>query len=143
MGDLSIRSNIDRLEECMQQMPNQVAVADIEVRHHLTNTGVYAREMIMPKGMLLTGKVKKHEYITILSAGFVTEVSEAGTQHLKAPCTLVSLPGTKRVLLAHELSVITTVHVTSETELDKIEAELIVCSEEELSTLLQQLEEEA
>lgn len=141
MGDLTIRNNIDRLEECMKQMPNQVAIEDIEVKHHFTNNGLYAREMIIPKGMLITGRVKKHEHISVLSAGFATEVTEAGVQHIKAPYTMVSLPGTKRVVLAHETTVWTTIHATKETDLAKVEADLIVCSDEEYSALLKVLEE--
>lgn len=141
MSNLVLRSKIDQLEECMQQMPNQVAIEDIEVKHHFTNNGLYAREMIIPKGMLITGRVKKHEHISVLSAGFVTEVTEAGVQHIKAPYTMVSLPGTKRVVLAHETTVWTTIHATKETDLAKVEADLIVCSDEEYSALLKVLEE--
>lgn len=141
MGNLAIRSKIDRLEECMKQMPNQVAIEDIKVNHHFTDSGLYAREMVIPKGMLITGRVKKHEHISVVSAGFVSEVTEAGVQHIKAPYTMVSLPGTKRVVLAHETTVWTTIHATKETDLAKVEAELIVCSDEEYSALLKVLEE--
>lgn len=139
MSDITVRRNIDQLEGCMKDMPNQIDIASMDVRHHFAQ-GMYAREMIIPKGTLITGKVKKHEHISVLSAGFVTEVTEAGVQHIKAPYTMVSLPGTKRVVLAHETTVWTTIHITDETDLAKIEAELIVNSDEEFTELLQKLE---
>lgn len=136
MNELNIRSKIDNLEEAMKTMPDQIDIQSMDVRHHFTDSGLYAREMVIPKGTLITGKIKKHEHISVISAGLVTEVTEAGLQNIKAPYTMVSLPGTKRVVLAHEDTVWTTIHASHERDLDKLEDELIASSHEELAKQL-------
>lgn len=140
--DIVVRNKIDKLEEEMSKLPDQIDIDKMDVRHHFTNAGLYAREMIIPKGTLITGKIKKHEHISVISAGFVTEVTEAGLQNIRAPYTMVSLPGTKRIVLAHETTVWTTIHATDKTNLADIEADLIACSNEEVVELLERLESE-
>ena len=49
-----------------------------------------------------------------------------------APYTFVSRPGTKRVGLAHADTVWVTIHATEETDLEKIEEEVIAASYEGL-----------
>lgn len=113
---------IDELEEAMLSCPQ----AEVVVKHYLTKSGVYVREMIMPAGLTVTGKAKKEDYITMLSAGLVTERTVHGVKHYKAPCVIVSEPGIKRALYAHELSVLATIHHTEQTELEAIEDDILV-----------------
>ena len=54
--------------------------------------------------------------------------TEDGMREVAAPFTMVSRPGTKRVGYALEDAVWTTVHATTETDLAKLEAELIAPS---------------
>ena len=134
---LKRRNNIDALEQAMRELPGQVDIASMDVRHHITDSGLYAREMIIPAGPIITGKIKKHEHISVISAGLVTEVTDAGLQRIQAPYTMVSKPGTKRVVWAHETTVWTTIHASSETDLDKLEDDLIASSYDELPCSLQ------
>lgn len=120
--DLVRKDCIDELEEVMLSGPQ----AQVDVRHYLTNSGVYAREMIMPKDLTVTGKAKKEDYLTVLSAGVVTERTASGIKHYKAPCIIISEPGIKRALYAHELSVLTTIHHTEHTDLEAIEDDILV-----------------
>ena len=140
--DLVIRDRIQVLEDSMRDLPGRVEIADIPLNHYRTNNGLYAREMLIPKGMLITGKIKKHEHISVLSAGFVTEVTEAGVQHIRAPYVMVSLPNTKRVVLAHEHTVWVTIHLVKETEIDKMEEELIANSHADMPALVDQLQKD-
>jgi len=122
------RQEIDKFADLLGAQPNQIVVADMKIRHYLTDTGLYARELLMPAGTLVSGKIKKHEHLSIISAGVVTEITEAGRQQIKAPYTMVSQPDTKRLVLAHTDTVWVTVHATKETNLDKIEEDLIAMS---------------
>jgi len=140
MTELARRNNIDALEQAMMALPDQIDIASMDVRHHITDSGLYAREMIIPAGTVITGKIKKHEHISVISAGFVTEVTDAGLQRIKAPYTMVSKPGTKRVVWAHETTVWTTIHASDETDLDKLEQDLIAASYDDMPALVQQLE---
>lgn len=124
--DPTVRGKIEHLETMMRQFGG----VEIEPRHYFAK-GLYAREIFIPKGTLLTGKIHKHEHLNIISKGEISVLTESGPQRIKAPCTIVSLPGTKRVGYAHEDTVWTTIHATTETEIDKIEAELIAESYDE------------
>ena len=120
----------------MKTMPNQIDIKTMDVRHYLTGNGLYAREMVIPRGTLITGKIKKHEHISVISHGFVTEVSNAGVQHIKAPFTMLCYPGTKRIVYAHEESVWVAIHKTTKIVIDDIEEELVAksysdCDEEQ------------
>jgi hypothetical protein len=114
------RAQIDLLEAHMRQLPP----IELEPVHHFA-AGLYARELRIPAGTLLTGKVHKTEHLNILSAGTITVWTEEGMRTLSAPFTLVSQPGTKRVGYAHSDCVWTTVHATDETDLERLEAELV------------------
>lgn len=97
---------------------------DFEVRHHFAD-GIYSRELVIPAGCVLTGKIHRTEHMNFLIKGEITVWTEDGMKRLKAPVILVSRPGTKRVGYAHEETIWVTVHGTHETDLERLEAELI------------------
>lgn len=100
------------------------------VRHYFSQ-GVYAREITIPAGTMLTGKIHKFEQLNILSAGEISVLTEDGMKRVSAPFTIVSPPGTKRIAFAHTACVWTTIHGTDETDLEKIEAHYIAQTEQE------------
>lgn len=102
---------------------------------HYFAPGVYAREMWMPAGCLITGKIHLTEHLNMLSQGRV-EVSNMGESiHMEAPHTFVSPVGTKRAIYAHEDSTWTTIHATDLTDPEEIEAQIIAESFEELDRI--------
>ena len=114
------RAQIVKLEGALRELEP----VHIEPVHHYAN-GLYAREITIPAGTVLTGKVHKTEHLNIISAGRITVWTEQGMRTISAPFTMVSQPGTKRVGYAHEDTVWTTIHATTERDLEKLEAELI------------------
>lgn len=124
------RTSIMQVQEELAQLPQ----LECPVFHHFA-PGSYARECHLPEGSLVIGKIHKHAHINVISRGRVSVMTEDGRKDLQAPCTFVSLPGTKRAVYAHEYTVWTTVHVTNNTDLDAIEAEIIVPSYDELAQL--------
>lgn len=86
--------------------------------------GIYAREMTIPAGTVLTGAVHKTEHINIVSKGRITVYTDEGMRELAAPHIMVSQPGTKRVGYAHEETVWTTIHRTDTTDLRELVEEL-------------------
>lgn len=110
---------------------------DLPVRHFFSQ-GVYARELFIPKGTLLTGQIHKYQQLNIMSQGEMSVLTEDGVVRVKAPFTIVSPPGTKRIAYAHEDSVWTTIHGTDETDLEKIEAHFIAKSDEEFRAFIEQ-----
>lgn len=123
-GD-NLRDKIEQLEQAMFQMPEHQI--EIEPKHYFAK-GVYAREILIPKGTTLTGKIHRTEHLNIISKGDISVLTEHGMRRIQAPYTMVSLPGTKRVGYAHEDTVWTTIHGTEEKDLDKLEEELIAPS---------------
>lgn len=93
---------------------------------HTFAPGVYLRELTIPAGNFVVGKLHKHSHANFLSRGKVSVLTEAGGwEILTAPCTLISPAGVKRLLFTHEDTIWTVIHPTDLTNLDEIEAAVI------------------
>jgi len=103
---------------------------EIPVRHHFS-PGVYAREITIPAGTLLTGRIHKFEQLNILSGGEISVLTHEGMKRVKAPFTVVSPPGTKRIAYAHTECTWTTILATEERNPELIEAMFTVETERE------------
>ena len=122
---LGRRGAILRLQDAIISEGRDVGPASCPVKHHFA-PGSYGREMTLPAGMVVVGKIHKHAHINVISKGRVQVFTEQdGVLELAAPCTFVSSPGTKRVVHVLEETVWTTVHVTDKTDLAEIEREVI------------------
>jgi hypothetical protein len=132
-GD-TVREKINGLEAHMKGLPKEHRL-EIPPVHHFAD-GLYAREITIPKGTLVVGKVHAGEHLNIVSKGEISVITEDGVRRIKAPCTLVSRPGTKRVGYAHEDTVWTTIHANPENEhdLERLEARLIAIDIDTLPT---------
>ena len=124
--DLDTRDKVFALEALMKEQPQ----LELKVVHHFSH-GVYARELHIPKDTLLTGEIHKCENLNILSQGEISVLTQNGMERVKAPFTIVSSPGTKRIAYTHEDCVWTTIHGTFERDLKKIETIFIAKSEQE------------
>lgn len=122
---LGRREAILRLQDAIISEGRDVGPASCPVKHHFA-PGSYGREMTLPAGLVVVGKIHKHAHINVISKGRVLVFTEQeGVLELAAPCTFVSSPGTKRVVHVLEETVWTTVHVTDKTDLAEIEREVI------------------
>ncbi len=93
---------------------------------HRFAPGVYLREIFMPADTVVIGKIHKTEHFNILIKGACLIVHPDGRrEELRAPMTFVSGAGVQKVLYILEDMIWQTVHVTHETDLLKLEAELI------------------
>ena len=128
--EAGVRERIAYLEGEMRKCPQ----VEIPPKHYFAK-GLYAREITIPKGTLLTGKIHKTEHLNIISKGDISVLTEDGPKRVQAPFTMVSRPGTKRVGYAHEETVWTTIHATTETDLEKLEADLIATDYEAFDLL--------
>lgn len=140
------RNSIHSLEEYIGSLPQ----AALPLRHHFSK-GLYCRELDIPKGTILVGKIHKHETLNILAQGDISLFTEDGVKRVQAPYIVVSRPGIKRVGYAHTDCVWINVHATEERDLEKIEDEVIAkdygdvaeLSGEQLKQLKDIAEEEA
>ena len=129
------RASIHALEDALFDLPDEVKGDLEELTTHHFAPGVYARELFIPKGSILTGKIHKTEHLNIVSQGVIAVATEEGQKLIKAPCTFVSKPGTKRAGYALEDTTWTTIHVTEETDLEKIEDQVIAKDYSEVKAL--------
>jgi hypothetical protein len=123
-----LREMIFKLEETLKQAP-QIEMPELNHFSH----GVYGRELPIPSGTLLIGKIHKHKTMNVLLRGRVSVLSQDGVKHLSAGDLFVSTPGAKRVIYAHEDSSWLCCHGTFETDLEKIEQEFIAKDYSEIS----------
>lgn len=127
----SLREKVQRLEESLRQYEQ----LSEEVTHHFAG-GVYARELHIPKGAVIVGKIHRHAHLNFLMKGEISVLTEHGIQRLKAPAVIASSPGIKRAGFAHEDTIWITVHATQETDLEAIEAQMICKSFDEFERLI-------
>lgn len=128
-----IRSLIMDVQDRMSDMPGTVK-GDSELcplKHYFAD-GMYCREIFIPKGVVVVGKIHKHQHPNFIIEGDVSVLTEdGGVERIKAPKFMISSPGTKRLVYAHEDTIWTTIHATDERDLEKIEEEVIAKSYEE------------
>lgn len=86
---------------------------------------MYCRELFRPADTLIVGKCHRREHLYVVLSGTVTIAGEGYKETVTGPKVFVSRPGTKRAVYAHTNATTMTVHRTDETDLEKIEAELI------------------
>lgn len=111
---------VHRLHAAMLQMPQ------VELKtEHTFGPGWYMRTITIPAGVTLVGKTHKTEHIFMVLKGDITLVTDEGRRRVQAPFQCVSKPGVKRAGYAHTETVCANVHITSETDLVLLEAQLI------------------
>lgn len=121
---LSRRDKIAGLETHMQGMAEQLSIDDM-TRHYFAS-GVYCREMTIPAGVVVVGKLHKTEHLAVLLSGRVRITTEEGSQELDAPQVMIAPPGVKRVAYAITNTRWLAIHsVGDERDLETIEERFI------------------
>ena len=110
------REQIERLEGVLLQVEQQGGGIELDTWHHFAD-GLVARTIMIPAGACLTGAVHKAEHLNVCH-GDITVWTEQGMRRLTGYHVLPSLPGAKRVGLAHAQTFWTTVHANPANERD-------------------------
>lgn len=127
------REDILAMEEYMMSMEGAL-IGDnntCPVTHTFAD-GMYVREIFIPAGMFVVGKIHKHSHPNFLLSGIVRVVTEFGSDQLTGPISIISKAGTKRALYAITDLVWVTVHLnpTNTQDLGELEDEIIAPSYE-------------
>jgi hypothetical protein len=128
------RDAILRFEAALKQYEG----IDLPLKHTFA-PGTYAREIFLPKGCIVVGKIHKHAHLNIVSRGHVVVVTEFGLKEIDAresPVTFTSDAGSKRALYCYEDTIWTTIHTVHSTDLAEIEREIIAPDYPELDAFL-------
>jgi hypothetical protein len=110
---------------------------------HTFSDGIYVRQITIPAGCLVVGKIHKHEHPNFLLTGSARIATEDGYEELKAPCSMISKAGTKRVLYTITECVWTTIHLNPNNTIDQeeLDARNVVETYEEYDQYLLEKEE--
>jgi hypothetical protein len=127
-----IRHKICQIELLMGQSEGAgefVNTVDSYPLLHRYATGMYIRQITIPAGHLVIGRIHKEAHYNVITKGIVSILTEAsGLEVLAAPVSMISPAGCKRLLFTHEETEWTTTHATYLTDPDEIERQVIAPS---------------
>lgn len=147
--DGSVTQTADQLRGYILRLENEMDKSgrfdphckDFPVKHFKA-PGMIGRQMLIPKGSLIIGKIHKHAHLNQISYGHVRVMTEFGPLEFKGPNTFTSQPGVKRVVLAIEDTLWTTFHLNpsdldpdDEAQMLLLEDQIIAKSYEEFDQL--------
>lgn len=122
-----VRTDDDRIDELEAAMVENLTVIECPLRHFFT-PGLYAREVTLPAGALVTSKIHKTEHPFTVSKGKLKiRVDDEEWVSIEAPYTGITKAGTRRVALIEEETIWTTYHSnpTDTQDLDELEGLII------------------
>jgi hypothetical protein len=140
----AMKSKLMAIEKYISNMPGAYFNCDEDacpLKHKFT-PGIYTREILIPKGTLLVGKLHKYEHLSMMISGMMTVLGDDGNWvRIKGPLTTIAPAGTKRAGYAHTDVVWITVHEnpTNETDVDKIVKHLTVDTFEEYELFIENI----
>lgn len=109
------------VEEAMLTRP-QVDIPKI----HYQADGLYGREITIPAGTFVIGKLHRFSQINFLMKGEIWVTTDNGMEKIKAPKVIVSPAGTKRAGYAVTDATWITVVATEETNVDNMDDVLTI-----------------
>jgi len=133
LSPMDIRKKVALLESNIRKMP-EAMIGDCFPLVHKFAKGLYIRQITVPAGALVVTKIHKFSHAVFLLQGEISVLEEHGSRKVKAPASFITPAGTKRVVYHHTETVLTTVHATEETDLEKIENEIIAKDFDEIES---------
>ena len=131
----SVIPSLDQIQRLQNAIAAELDCYNIDelTTHHFCE-GMYARELFIPAGTVVVGKMHAKENFFVLMSGEVTVLTPSGVKRVKAPFMVVTKPGDKRIAYAHEDSVTFNFHPNEndETDVALLESKYIVPGDKEL-----------
>lgn len=117
------RASICELEQHLLQLPQ----VEIVPRHYFMG-GLYAREIVIPAGVCLTGKIHLEDHLNFVTGDISVETEEGMKRLTGVQMVIPSKKGMKRAGYTHAETIWTTVHITQATTPEEAERHLVVNS---------------
>lgn len=130
------RTKIVAFEEKLKALPGSFGPDPFPLTHTFAD-GMYIRQITVPAKTLTVTKIHAQTHPFFLLKGKIAILTERGVERLEAPYSGITKAGTKRIIWHYDEVVLTTVHSTKETDLSKIEAEVIAPNFEALDDQLE------
>jgi len=127
--DSAIQNNREIIQDAAAIMLDKIEAGEMveqecPVTHRFTE-GLYLREILMPKGTRIIGKIHATEHFNVVLTGSCTVITAEGREEIIAPHTFISKAGVQKVVIVHEDCRWQTLHVTDKTDLKEIEKDVI------------------
>lgn len=100
---------IELVEAYLFSRSDSVGADFFPVNHRLTKD-FYVREFFLPKGFMVVGKVHKDDHFLVCTLGDCTMTTQDGSFRIQPHYIEEAKSGTKRIVFAHEDTVLTTFH---------------------------------
>jgi hypothetical protein len=141
----SAQQQVNKLEAAMLKLPQ----VEQPLKHHFA-PGLYAREILNPKGSLIVTKMHKTCHLHVIVKGKISVWIEGigvKTFEVKGePIVGITYPGTRRIIYAHEDTIFMTMHVTDKTNIEEIEKDCVYNSDDDMvpveANIVEQLKNE-
>lgn len=117
----NVQDQINRLAEVGSRLP-QVSLPTMS----FLLEGMYLRQCLIPGGTAFVGREHKKPHYFICAKGSAQVTIDEGIKLLTSGMVLMVPPGMKRAGVTCEDTVFITIHRTEETDLQAIEADLVV-----------------
>ena len=119
---------IGELDAAIKEMEQ----VELETNHYFAD-GTYTRELMIPAGTVLTGKIHRYSCINILVKGKIKVVTSEDEYDIEAPYTFVSGPGVRKAGYVIEDAIWINVHPwDGNMNLEQIEQQVVVPSNDKL-----------
>jgi hypothetical protein len=106
---INIRKAIMAIEAKIKSLPGSLGEDPFPLAHSFAE-GVYIREIKIPKGYFVVGKLHRDSYTSFIVSGDMSVLTEDGVKRVKGPSWSIAPAGTKRFGYSHEDTVWVTVH---------------------------------
>lgn len=126
-----LKSVIRSFEAKIRNSPTNIDVDEFPVKHSFAE-GVYIREILMPKNMVIVGKLHRDSYFNVMVSGDISCLTENGIKRLVGTHESIAPPMTKRFGYTHEDTRWITVHSNPENITDIPTLEKMILIEEPL-----------
>lgn len=115
--------DVEALEKMMLELPN----VHVPVLHSFRD-GMYFRGITLPKGSFAIGHAHRKDCVNIVMSGCVSVLIDGEIKKIAGPAIFDGKAMQRKVGYVHEESTWLTAHSTAETDLAKLEEELIIKS---------------
>jgi hypothetical protein len=110
--------------QCFQRELAKYEQIDTTTEHYFA-PGMYGRKYVVRGDAFVVGRIHRHAHIVMLMSGRCRINTDRGMEDITGPHVWISPVGAKRALYTYTECTFFTCHATDETDLDKLEVELI------------------
>jgi quercetin dioxygenase-like cupin family protein len=118
---------MNTITELAHEHTGQFAI-DLGTQHHFSS-GVYAKQMHLPKGYMAISHQHNYDHLSVLASGKVIVKTDDGEQEYTAPVAITIAKHKNHAITALEDAVWFCIHATDETDSNKVD-EVIIMKEE-------------